>query len=102
MLEPVSTRGTFFHGRKSSIGPTPAAITDVESRPQFGILIKAAEFNTDIIWIGSSADLTMDSKDETDGFPLLAGQSVTIEINDPRKIYSASESENQTAFWIGT
>lgn len=93
------TVNSFDHGRTSSIGTSATALTSNSTHAAKGVQIKAASANTGVLYIGNS-DVTADSADATDGFPLLSGDSLFLPINDPRKIFVVASAANQKAFYL--
>jgi hypothetical protein len=89
----------FEHGAKSSIGTTALQLTSAEFYCRRGLLIKAASGNSGTVYVGKS-DVTTGSADATDGFPLAASEAVTIEVDDPRKVYVRGSASGQKVFWI--
>lgn len=94
-----TVRTTFDHGRNSNIDQTAVQITTVSVLTRYGVLIKASNANSGIIYIGNS-DVTKDSADATDGFQLAAGETITIEIDNVNKIYAIGSADNQIAYWL--
>lgn len=60
------------------------------------ISIKADPANTKVIHIGNSAAVTT-----ANGYPLAAGDSVELEVNESTAIWCISSSGSQTVFWMG-
>lgn len=87
----------FSHGQNSDIdsganeqivvAPNPAAS---------GVLVKALTSNTGTIYIGGSG------VSSANGFPLEAGDSVTIPVDDANKVYAIASIDNQALAWIAT
>lgn len=63
---------------KSSIGTSAVQLTATPTPVVTSILVKAAEANTGIVYIGYANTVTANSADATDGIPLHAGQSISI------------------------
>ena len=87
------------HGRNSDVDTTAEQLTAVSMPAVNGVLVKAANGNTGVIYCGNS-DVTANSVDATDGFELAAGESVFIEIDDPNKIYVIASVVNQGVYFI--
>jgi len=87
------------HGRNSDVDASAEQLTTSNIRCARGVVVKAANANTGIIYVGNS-DVTADSADATDGFELGAGESITIEVDDVSKIYVIASTTNQSVYWI--
>lgn len=97
-LAKLPAQGTFYHGRKSSIGTTPVQIGTLTVPIKLGVLVKAAYSNYAKIYLGNS-NATADAADTTSGFELIAGESILVKINRVDKVYVISSGTNQKAFW---
>jgi len=93
------TVNLFSHGRASGIGTTALALTSVATPLTKGVQIRAANSNTALVYVGNG-NLTTDSADLTDGFPLAAGEALFVPINDARKVYVRSTAASQKVFWF--
>lgn len=97
-------QSTFRTGRKSGINGTAARLTASALTSGFlkrGVTIKAASGNTNKVYVGNS-DVTTDSADGTDGFPLSANDTVTVETDDPFKVFVVGDVAGpQKVFWVG-
>lgn len=87
------------HGSKSNIGTTAVQIATSSIPVKKGVLIKASNNNTGIVYVGN-LNLTAGTNDQTDGFELEAGESVVIEIDDVNKLYARASSSGQKIFFI--
>jgi len=85
---------TFYHGQ-TTVGTSAVQLTTESIECKKGVLIKADDDNTGNIYVGNS-----DSVTSSTGFKLKAGQGVTVEINDPSKIYLIADADNQKVYWI--
>ncbi len=94
-------RGSFDHGSKSGIGVTAVVLSSTPIDAKRGVLIKAASANSGIVYVGTNSAVTADSNDTSDGFPLSAGDSVEIEIDDAAGIFLIASEAGQKVFWIG-
>ncbi len=93
------TVNSFDHGRASSVGTTAAALTSNSTHAAKGVQLKAAAANTAVVYVGNS-DVTADSADATDGFPLQSSDSLFLPINDPSKIFVIASAANQKVFFL--
>ena len=93
----------FRNGAKSVIGTTAVQLTTVVLGETVflkrGVLIKAASTNTGVVYIGHT-NVTANSADLTDGMPVAAGESVTIEIDEPSKLYVIASAAGQKVYWV--
>lgn len=96
---PQVTTSGFKGGRTSSIGTTAVQLLATLGSAANGVLIKSANANTALIYVGSSA-VTADSADGTSGFELAAGEAITLEIDDPSKLYVIAASGTQKVYWM--
>lgn len=95
-------RESFVHGSKSGIGTSAVALTAVSDlTARRGILVKAAAGNSGTVYPGTSPSVTAGSNDATDGFELSAGDSVTVEVGDPTKVFVIASAPGQKVFWMG-
>ena len=85
-------------GRKI-VTSTVEVLSGSSARAVGGILIYADENNTQTVWIGGSANMTIDSNDETDGFPLKPGSSITLPVRAPQKIFLCIEKNIEQKCW---
>jgi len=86
-------------GRKTGIGPSGVPISDLDLHCVNGIVIYADTNNSGVIWVGNNG-FTMNSGDITDGFPISAGDVLTLDHRNPENIYVASPLSGQTLWWI--
>lgn len=92
-------QATFSHGAKSSIGTSALQMTTISSTSKKGVLVKAADSNSGIVYVGKST-VTAGTVDATDGFELWAGESVVIPVDNPNKIYVIASTTAQKVFWV--
>lgn len=90
---------TFDHGSNLDIDTTAEQITSTSFTCKFGVTVKADITNTGIIYVGNS-DVTAGSTAATDGFPLSAGETLTLEVNNPNLLYAISSANNQKIYWV--
>jgi hypothetical protein len=61
---------------------TAAQITETSTKIGQGVWIRALSTNTNVVYVGSDDDL-----DNTNGYPLIAGEEKFIIINDLSKVW---------------
>jgi hypothetical protein len=93
------TVGRFAHGRRSSIGTTPVAIVATSMHLAKGIELRAADENTAALYVGGQG-VTADAADATSGFPLVAGDSLFLPVDDPSVVYVVASAAGQKLFWF--
>jgi len=90
----------FLTGRKSSIGTTAVQMTTESTKADRGIQITTAAGNSATVYVGLY-NVTADSADATDGFPLAAGESILVPIRDAKLIYVvASAGTSSKVFFM--
>jgi hypothetical protein len=89
----------FDHGRKSSVGTSAVQVASTSYRAAKGVQIKADAANSAVVYVGNS-DLTADTADATDGFPLAAGEGLFVPVDDVNKIYVRGGASGQKVFWF--
>lgn len=86
------------HGSNRDIDTTAEQITSTSFACKFGVIVKADITNTGIIYVGNS-DVTAGTTAGTDGFPLSAGETLTLEVNNPNLLYAIASANNQIIYW---
>lgn len=76
---------------------TTAAVLGASTSASIGITVKAADDNTDAVYIGNS-DVTAGGTAATDGYPLLAGDSHFFPVNNLNLLYGISASGTQKVY----
>ncbi|MDZ4781248.1 MAG: hypothetical protein SGJ19_13420 [Planctomycetia bacterium] len=89
----------FDHGRKSSVGTTAVQLSATSYRVAKGVQLKADAANSSTVYVGN-ADLTADTADATDGFPLAASEGLFVPVDDVNKIYVRGGASGQKVFWF--
>lgn len=97
--EAVKPASSFDHGAKSSISTTAVQITTVSTSTTKGVLVKAANANTGIIYVGN-ADVTRGTADLTDGMEIAAGEGTTVLVDNANKVYVIGSASGQKVFWL--
>jgi hypothetical protein len=83
----MSSQSKAETGRKSSIGTTTVQLTQTTEKAQQGVQLHAPAANPATIYVGTRSNITADSNDLTDGFPLGAGQSLLVPVISPTEIW---------------
>ena len=94
-----SVTSSLDHGSNLDIDTTAEQITTTSFACKFGVTLKADITNTGIIYIGNS-DVTAGTTAATDGFPLSAGETLTLEVNNPNLLYAIASANNQKIYWV--
>lgn len=89
----------FTSGRNSDIDTSAEQLTTTSITASFGILVKAANANSGIIYVGP-AGVTANSSDSTDGIELAAGESVLVKVDNANKVYCIASVNNQSAYYL--
>ena len=66
-----------------------------------GVIVKALSTNSGIVYISTDSSVTAGSAAATDGFPLSAGESVTLPLDRADKLYAIGSADNQKLFYAG-
>lgn len=80
------------------IGTTAGRVcgqTGVAAR--FGVVLRADPANTEPIYVGGS-NVTAETEPTTDGMPLYPGESLSLQIGDPHKLYAIAPTTTQYVF----
>lgn len=88
---------TYDHGSNLDVDTTAEQLPSQAA--SFGVTVKAGSANTGIVYVGKS-DVTAGTTDATDGFPLDAGESITLPLNNANLIYVIGSANNQKVYWI--
>lgn len=94
----ASNQDSFFHGSQT-VGTSAVQITSDDTPTKIGVLVKAASTNTGLIYVGKTG-VTAVSDPEHDGFELGAGEAVTIEVDQAKKVYAIASAASQLVFWV--
>jgi len=86
-------------GRKSSIGTSAVAVMSTGVKARRGVQITAPADNGSTVYIGNSSAVTADSADGTDGYPVIAGETVVIPTRNPDLLYAIAESGSDNKVW---
>jgi len=99
VVRPITVSSTFTTGRKSGIGTTPVQVTTSSVTAINGVQIKAADTNTDKVYVGISG-VTADTADATDGYPLAPGDALLVPVSNANAVYVVASSGSQKVFWV--
>lgn len=94
------TTSSFLSGSKSSIGASALQLTST-STPCSGVYIKRSSSETGIVYVGTST-VTAGTTDATDGFPIEAGDSLFVSVDDPSKVYVIGSTTGLKVFYMIT
>lgn len=88
-----------------TVGATAVQLTEQSFQAEKGILLRCPGTddtvpNTDPVWVAQTPNVTSDSTG-TGGFPIAPGESVSLPVNDPSKLYVISTAAAQTIAWMG-
>jgi len=89
----------FNHGANGDVDTTAEQLITTSVAPSIGIIVKASNANTGIIYIGNS-NVTAGTNDATDGFELNAGESLMVEARDADEIYVIASAVNQRVSFL--
>lgn len=86
-----------FKTAQVTVGTSIVQLVSVNSEPKTGVTIKADSANGGKVYIGGSNGVAT-----TTGFELVAGDSVTIPIEDVSKIWAIADAVSQSVhlLWI--
>jgi hypothetical protein len=87
------------------VGVAAVQLTPQSFQAEKGILLRVPGDsdtvpNTAPVWVAQTPNVTSDSV-ETGGFPLAPGESISLPVNDPSKLYVISTAADQTIAWMG-
>jgi len=91
--------GNIKTGRKTVGLATVQLTTDGSLTTEKGIQIYADISNSGIVYVGNS-DVTANSSDTTDGFPLDPGNSFLVPIRHPYRLHLVSNVTNSKVWWM--
>lgn len=99
LVSSVTTTVIGGQGENADIDTAAEQITTSSVAAKFGVRVMANPTNSGIIYIGTSA-VTADSADATDGYPLYAGDSIFLPVNNANLVYAIASVNNQALRWI--
>lgn len=74
--------------------------TETAERCDVGIQIFASSGNTADIYVSSESTITANSNDDTDGYPIQAGEKLLITERTPNYLYAVAPTGSQTMWFI--
>lgn len=90
--------GDFDNGQNPDIdiaAPEQVVVGGGSHPANHGVIVKALPTNTGTVYVGDSAGVTTAT-----GFPLEAGETVSIPVDDADKVWVATDTDNQGVAWI--
>lgn len=82
-----------------AVGTGATPLTDNVTQFVKGVVLKAAEANTAPIYLGGY-NVTADAAESSGGFPLAAGETLFLAIEDLNRLYAVSTAAAQDVAWI--
>jgi len=82
----------FSTGSKAGIGTSAVQITSRAINARRGVQIMATASNSVTVYIGPKGVTAGTSSENTDGYPLAAGEAIVVPIIEPNKIYAITAS----------
>ena len=89
----------FTTGANGDVDTTAEQLITTSIAPNVGIVIKASNTNTGIVYVGGST-VTAGTTDATDGFELNAGETLMIEGRDADEVYVIASVVNQRVSFV--
>lgn len=74
--------------------------TAIAERADVGIQIFAASGNTADIYVSTNSAITANSNDDTDGYPIQAGEKLLVTERTPNNLYAVAPTGSQTMWFI--
>lgn len=82
-------------GENADVDQTAEQLSATSTALRDGVWVQALSTNSGTLYIGGSGVTT------STGYPLAAGASVFVPIDDLSKIYAIGSADNQAVRWIG-
>lgn len=83
-----------------SVGTTVGAVSTNSRKLAGGVQIVAAASNTGVVYVGVRPNLTAGTNDDSDGFPLSAGESVLLPVSAESEVYAIADAASQKLFML--
>lgn len=99
------TEGTFVHGSLASIGASALQLSADTTPLKRGVVVKAAPSTVNgsgIVYVGKSTVTAGFAAPTTDGFPLAAGESITIEVDRVSRLYCIGSTTGLAVSFMGS
>ena len=77
-----------------AVGTTVVQLSEDSRKLQSGVQIVADASNTDIVYVGVRSNLTAGTN-ETDGFPLSAGETIPLPVESEDQVYLIADAVSQ-------
>lgn len=90
-----------YSGSKSGIGGTAAQLTTTSIKLYNGLTVFASGSNGGVVAVAANSGITYNTDPANDGFPLVAGASIFLPINDPSKVYVVASTNGNVVYWVG-
>mgnify|MGYP000173894250 CR=1 FL=1 len=89
-----------FNTRGKTVGTTAVQLSTDSSALEGGVQITADAGNSGTVYLGSRSNLTAGSSDETDGYPLAAGDSILLPVDSEATIYLVGSGAGQKVYYL--
>ena len=66
----------------------------------FGVTVRADPANTGVVYVGLDNAITAGTTDATDGFPLQAGESITLPVANSNQLWVIGSAVNQIVYYV--
>lgn len=96
----MAVSSDFDTGRKTVGTSAVRLLPDSAPTTGQGVQIHADVDNAGVIYVGSRSNITADSDDDTDGFPIKADQDILIKIRNLAQVYVIASQASQKLWWI--
>lgn len=98
----MQTRRSFDHA-SVPVTTTAAALSSAahSNPPRNGVAVKAHAGNAGTVYVGNANTVTANTVAATDGYPLAAGEEITIPIDNAAGIFVIASANTQYVSWIG-
>jgi len=89
------------HGHKA-VGVTAVQLLTKSPQTMYkGVLLRADDSNTVIVYVGGGSNVTADNAESTGGMPLPAGATILVPTEDATNIWLIAAAAAQDIAWIG-
>lgn len=82
-------------GGAVTVGTSAAPLRTDSVRPRHGVVLRGDPDNGGTVYVGFSEEVTTGT-----GFPLLAGESLNLEVEDLKQVYFIASEANQVIRWV--
>lgn len=84
-----------------TVGTSAVALAGSEVLNLGVVKVRGDISNTGIVYVGYSDEITADSAEATDGYPLYGDNETLIYVRDPSLIYLISDTADQKVYFNG-